>query len=104
MNPIRLKTHIDKYRVYTIYMPSMFKWFTLASDDKLSLNSVGGFTDSEAFANHLRIASIYREKVESEQDLKLVAAVKDIIVTSENEAAKTENYQDDDTEVLINEI
>jgi len=103
MNPIRLKTHIDKYRVYTLYMPSMFRWFTLASTDNKSINTVEGLTEREAFENHLRISSFYLERFQAEE--KVVEALKEIISASKKEVVEEEieieipqeEMKDDDT-------
>lgn len=106
MNPIRIKTNIDKYRIHTIYMPSMFKWFTLASVDNNNLNTVEGMNEGEAFNNHLRISSFYLEKFQSEKEEILTEAIKEIIIASEEEAIKEtetpqEEIKDDDTKEEI---
>lgn len=106
MNPIRIKTYIDKYRIHTIYMPLMFKWFTLASIDNVNINSVEGINESEAFNNHLRISSFYLEKFQSEKEEILTEAIKEIIVASEEEAIKEtetsqEEIKNDDTKEEI---
>lgn len=58
-NPIRIKTLVDKYKVYTMFLPETLKWYSLVSLGEKNVATYEALTDAVAFDNHARACELF---------------------------------------------